>query len=395
MRAVETEGKTEDEAVEAALSQLGVARDQVDVDVLSEEHRGGILGFLGQSVVRVRVSVKEGGESEVTAAEREPEETSESEVAEVESVGEPSSEESESTGEPSVQAEPPVEAVEPEQAAEEEPVAEPEEVEVEEPGEEAEPGAALEAELDEDFDWSEEALLLAQDLLDAMGLDLSATIAEVDGHDVLLEVEGPDLGILIGRQGATINAFQYLINVILNRQCPAHLRIVIDGEGYRSRRERTLIRMARNAAERAKRTGREVRMEPLRSFERRIVHLALQEDPDVFTYSEGEEPYRRVLVAPSQRDDDLLDATEPAEAVSEPPSQTRANREPTPAADQEDDFERRWLEEDELDEHEGVDYEPEEGEALVSPSPEPTAGPENDLSEGSDNNQATDEPVIT
>ena len=383
MRAIETEGKTEEEAVEAALTELGLQHDQVQVEVLAQEHRGGILGFLGQPVVRVRVTPLEGADKAGTAEETPPE---------VQEVAETAPEEPDQTP---AEEEIPVEEPAPEETA---PApTEPESVAAGEERAETEPEAAEAVEEggapEEEFDWSEEALLLVQDFIDAMDLDLTAEITRAEEGDINIEVEGPDLGIFIGRQGGTINAFQYLINVILNRQSSTRLRVVIDGEGYRARRERALKKMARGAADRVQRSGMEVRLEPLRSFERRIVHLALQEDPGVFTYSEGEEPYRRVVVAPTQQNDELVDESRPVEP---PPVRdrnrqlkpSRRDRSATPA--EEDDFERRWLEEDKVEEGEGIDYVEDEEEMLAAET-EPQAAE----SETSDEQADSEEPVIS
>ncbi len=114
---------------------------------------------------------------------------------------------------------------------------------------------------------------------------------------LLFSFNGQGLGSLIGRRGETLNAIQYLTNLAVNRQAEEHVRIVLDVEGYRHGREETLIHLARKMAEKAVRTGRRVELEPMNPNERRVVHLALQEDNRVETLSKGEEPYRRVVIS--------------------------------------------------------------------------------------------------
>jgi spoIIIJ-associated protein len=117
---------------------------------------------------------------------------------------------------------------------------------------------------------------------------------------IRLLVEGPDMGVVIGKHGGTINALQYLICLILQKRTGERVRLVIDAEGYRSRREQALREMARVYAQRVKDSGQEAVLDALQSYERRIIHQCLTDDPDVFTYSEGEEPDRRVVISPRE-----------------------------------------------------------------------------------------------
>ena len=108
---------------------------------------------------------------------------------------------------------------------------------------------------------------------------------------------GENLGSLIGRRGETLNALQYLVNLAANKAGGEHVRLVLDVEGYRQGREETLINLAHKMADKSVRTGRRVELEPMSPHERRVVHLALQEDSRVETLSRGEEPYRRVVIS--------------------------------------------------------------------------------------------------
>ena len=116
-----------------------------------------------------------------------------------------------------------------------------------------------------------------------------------------LVIRGADLGILIGRRGETLNSLQYLVNLAVNKRRHEHARLVLDVEGYREGREETLTALARKMAEKAVRSGRRVELEPMNPHERRVVHIALQEDKRVDTISHGEEPYRRVVINPKNR----------------------------------------------------------------------------------------------
>ena len=104
------------------------------------------------------------------------------------------------------------------------------------------------------------------------------------------------MGILIGKRGQTLDALQYLISLYVNRESDAYIRVKLDTEDYRRRRKETLENLAKNIASKVKRTRKTVSLEPMNPYERRIIHSALQSDPAVSTHSEGEEPYRRVVV---------------------------------------------------------------------------------------------------
>jgi spoIIIJ-associated protein len=120
--------------------------------------------------------------------------------------------------------------------------------------------------------------------------------ARVKEEILWISFSGMNLGSLIGRRGETLNALQYLTNLIINRGKAEHCRIVLDVEGYRQSREETLRLLAKKMADQAVRSGRRLELEPMNPHERRIVHLALQEDKRVDTLSYGEEPYRRVVI---------------------------------------------------------------------------------------------------
>lgn len=137
-------------------------------------------------------------------------------------------------------------------------------------------------------------------IFDKLGVAPDITY-EVKEGILWLVIRGDELGILIGRRGETLNALQYLVNLAVNKHRHDHVRLVLDVAGYREGREETLTSLAQKMAEKAVRSGRRVELEPMNPHERRVVHLALQEDRRVDTVSHGEEPYRRVVINPKNR----------------------------------------------------------------------------------------------
>ena len=251
MAGVEGSGRNVEEAIENALAELGASRDEVEVEVLSQG-RSGRLG-IGGSEARVRVWLA--GEGDAT-----PEPASDG--ADV--------------------------------AAGDAPVAEAS----------AEGEAAAEG--DEEFveDEAEIAAQMLDKLLELMGVqaDVSIRDAETPGDGLgmalaVLDVEGDDLGLLIGRRGETLQSLQYLLNLMASRHLKQNVFFTVDCEGYRQRRERTLTQLARRTADQVKRTQRAVTLDPMPANERRIIHLALSEDRYVSTASVGEGDNRKVSVS--------------------------------------------------------------------------------------------------
>lgn len=245
MESVDVSGRTVEEAVQQALLKLGKERDEVEVTILSEGHRG-ILGFVrgvrGETA-QVRVTVRQ------------------SEVAEL--VGDAEGEEElPETSAPKVPKVPSGVAV------------------------------AL----------AEETL--AQ-LLEKMGIEADVAARGGTGTEdspILLDVTGDDLGILIGRRGETLSSIQFLVNLMVGKHLDSWVRIVVDVEGYKARREETLRSLASRVAERVRRTGQTIALEPMPPNERRIVHMALQTSPYVTTESSGYGEDRRVSVMPKNAD---------------------------------------------------------------------------------------------
>jgi spoIIIJ-associated protein len=145
-------------------------------------------------------------------------------------------------------------------------------------------------------------------LFRAMDIETKVNI-EFDEADssMTIDLEGPDMGILIGKRGQTLDALQYLISLYVNKKSESYIRVKLDTENYRARRKDTLENLAKNIAFKVKRTRKSFALEAMNPYERRIIHSALQNDKYVETYSEGEEPYRHVVVkirddAPVDRD---------------------------------------------------------------------------------------------
>ena len=133
-----------------------------------------------------------------------------------------------------------------------------------------------------------------------MGADVKIT--EEFAEDVLsINLEGDDMGMLIGKRGQTLDSIQFLTSLVINKGKSSYVRVKVDTENYRDRRKQTLENLARNIAIKVKKTGKPVYLEPMNPYERRVIHFALQNDPYVSTHSEGEDPCRKVVVTPKKR----------------------------------------------------------------------------------------------
>ena len=141
-----------------------------------------------------------------------------------------------------------------------------------------------------------------QDVLSCLDMkDVTVTTSVDDEGALSINMDGPDMGILIGKRGQTLDSLQYLTNRVANKMQDGYVRVKLDTEDYRRRRKQTLENLAKNIAGKVKRTRRSVFLEPMNPYERRIIHSALQSDSAVSTHSEGEEPYRRVVVTLARR----------------------------------------------------------------------------------------------
>lgn len=225
MKKVIATGKTIEDAIQVALSKLGVAKDQVEIVVLTQPSRG-LFGLIGSRDAEIEAIVRDRSILEENIAE------------------------------------------------------------------EASSSKALE----ESADAVEVAVQFLQDAIQAMGLSASVTVEEEgDGH-FLLQIEGERLGILIGRRGQTLDALQYLVNLVANKHSTHFMRIVLDAEGYRARRRESLERLADKLARQVIRERRAIELEAMPAHERKVIHTFLQGHSKVGTRSEGTEPNRKVVI---------------------------------------------------------------------------------------------------
>ena len=264
--------KTLDDAITEALIQLGVTSDRLDYEVIEK----GSAGFFG-------IGMKQA----VIKARKKPEEKP---------VKEPVKEKP--AKEKHVKEKPVKEKPVKEKPAKEKPVKEKqvekkvvEEKPVKEPVKQETQLAKVE---DATIKACETFVI---DVLKAMNMENVKVTSEIDEEGALsINMEGDNMGILIGKRGQTLDSLQYLTNRVANKMQDGYVRVKLDTEDYRRRRKETLENLAKNIASKVKRTRRTVSLEPMNPYERRIIHSALQSDPSVSTHSEGEEPYRRVVV---------------------------------------------------------------------------------------------------
>ena len=145
---------------------------------------------------------------------------------------------------------------------------------------------------------NEKALVFLKDVFKAMNLNVDISTSYSDETGILtINMEGEDMGMLIGKRGQTLDSLQYLVSLVVNKGIDGYIHVKADTENYRERRKQTLENLAKNISGKVKRTRKSVTLEPMNPYERRIIHSSLQNDRFVTTYSEGEEPYRRVVVA--------------------------------------------------------------------------------------------------
>ena len=222
-----------EEALARGLEQLGVSKDQVDLEVLDEGNRG-FLGF-GSRQVRVRLTLKAGDVSDV--------------LSPVSAESQTPDEASETTDDPLL-----------------------------------------------DFSIRNARELLTKMKLPARVSAKYGQPDEKGESSILIDIYGDDLSILIGRRAETLNALQYILGLIISKEAQSWVQVVVDVEGYRARREKQLRQLARRMAEQAVRTGKRQILEPMSSAERRIVHLELRDHPEVTSESIGDDPARKVTI---------------------------------------------------------------------------------------------------
>lgn len=311
MKTVRVTGKTVEEAVAEGLSQLGISREAAIVHVV-EEPSGGLFGLLRRKQAVVDVSCMDGESADrafLDELAQEGREAAAKAIAENAAAVQAAPEDAPAPEAPAAEApqaeeaapaEAPAVEAEAEVAPAEEPAPEAVEEEAAAPAEEeTETAAPRRSEApfsqEEQNATAEEAKKFLAGVFKGMGLEV-AMEKMTNEERILLNLRGKGLGILIGKHGQTLNALQYLTNLAAGRLYHHRYFVVLDVENYRARREQTLTALARRLADKAKRTGLPVELEPMEPGERRIIHLALQNDPDVVTDSEGEGSSRHVVI---------------------------------------------------------------------------------------------------
>lgn len=251
-------GKDVDEAVRLALLDLKCSEEEVDVIVLEEPTKG-FLG-LGAKLAKVRVEKKKQPQPEKKEKPVQVKEVKE--VKEIKKEVEPI--------ETKVNLEEKVIQMDSKFTLNERP-----------------------ADLVETFEGP--AIEFLKDITSKMGLDLSIKAFQNETH-LYVEMEGKDSGTIIGKRGQTLDSIQYLTSLVVNKNKEKYIRVVVDAENYRAKREQTLEQLANRLADKVIKTGRSVRLEPMNPYERKVIHATLQQNSKVTTKSEGEEPFRRVVV---------------------------------------------------------------------------------------------------
>lgn len=273
---IRVSAKTVEDAITEASIQLGITSDKLEYEVIEK----GSAGFLGigmkQAVIEARRKVEEKQETEIVEeVKKEIQQVAAEEVKAEEKI---------------------VEEVKAEIEHDEKPKQTTEKVEKKEEIKNDAP-VKREVELAEVTDETKEAVsTFLKDTLKAMGMEVKIALDIDEDGSLSINMSGPNMGILIGKRGQTLDSLQYLANRVANKHQSGYVRVKLDTENYRARREETLKHLAKNIAHKVKRNRRPVALEPMNPYERRIIHSALQNDPYVTTHSEGEEPYRKVVV---------------------------------------------------------------------------------------------------
>lgn len=280
---IRVSAKTLDDAITEALVQLGVTSDKLEYEVIEK----GSAGFLGIGMKQAVIEAWKKEEKQepkienvVKAVREDFAAIEESEKAKKEETKKDYSKKEDKKKEHPVQKE------------NEDTVTKetPEEEKGEEPVKEQQVLAPVE---DQTIQAVEQ---FVKDTLKAMNMEVEITSSIDEDGALCVNMKGDHMGILIGKRGQTLDSLQYLANRVANKHQSGYVRVKLDTENYRARREETLKHLAKNIAHKVKRNRRPVVLEPMNPYERRIIHSALQSDPYVTTHSEGEEPYRKVIV---------------------------------------------------------------------------------------------------
>ncbi|MDO4355296.1 MAG: RNA-binding cell elongation regulator Jag/EloR [Clostridia bacterium] len=330
MKFIETSGKTVEDAIRSGLKELGCDLGDVNIDIL-EKGSPGLFGMFGR-LAKVRLTVKEADPAfdiemprisldlpkakpekkaepkprkEKPAKEAKPEPKKEAPAPKPEKKPEPKEEpkpvEAPAAAEP--QGEPREKPAQPKKRENRPPRQRRERgpkpqggAPVELPEIKVEPAETLPpTDLETLSEAGRKALDFLTNMTTKMGVQVEIRVADREGN-LMIQMYGDTLGVLIGRRGETLDALQYLTSLYVNRGSEDYIRVSLDTEHYRAKREEALRKLAMRMANRARKSGHRVALEPMNPYERRILHSALQNHPYVTTHSEGEEPYRRVII---------------------------------------------------------------------------------------------------
>jgi spoIIIJ-associated protein len=257
-------GKDVEDAVRLALTDLGLKRDQVEVIVLEEPSRG-FLGF-GSKLAKVRVQPI--SKQETPDEKNNKKAKQEKNIRNTKREPKKSQSEKKKTDEGS---------------------------EVDQRNDrKKETGIRIRPDNLKPID-NAPALGFLREVISCMGLDLAVVASEND-ECLYFDITGKDSGTIIGKRGQTLDSIQYLTSLVVGRESEKYSRVVVDAENYRQKREKTLEQLAIRLGEKVKKTGKSVRLEPMNPYERKVIHSTLQRNPQVMTRSEGDEPYRRVII---------------------------------------------------------------------------------------------------
>ena len=257
-KVIEKSAKTVEDALKAALSELGVSETEVEYEVIEEASKG-FLGIIGTKPAKIRVTVKKNDNiktlsNEIKNVSNKSNEQDNLMVKQTDSKKETIIKKSD------------------------EPLAD----------------SKKKIEVAENF---------LQELFKHMNLDVKIEAKELE-EGYILNLCGENLGILIGKHGQTLDALQYLVNLAANRNERQRVHFIIDVENYRGRRSETLQNLAKTLADRAVRLNQDVRLEPMNRHERKVIHTALQDNDNVSTYSVGEDPNRYIIISPKKYEKD-------------------------------------------------------------------------------------------
>ena len=278
MKVSEKWGTDVDTAVELALQELNASKEEVDIEVLEQPSRG-FFG-IGSKLALVRVSLNDKEEENKQELAEEVQEIS-TEDANID--GEKVSEKKVEAKQKSSSQKKKKKSMKNDRPRDDEnQISEPVIPEI---------GMTSLNDLEED----NVAFVFLKGLVEEMGIELNI-VGKTDGTDLFFLLEGKDSGTVIGKRGATLDAIQYLTSLVVNKGNGEYIRVVVDAENYRAKREKSLEKLAKRLAEKVVRSRRPFKLEPMNPYERKIIHATLQKDPRVTTKSEGQDPYRRIHI---------------------------------------------------------------------------------------------------